>query len=131
MGIPTASPIMSGRLLEESDELDTPLATTEVDDTVKPPIDEPDKPEERAEAEARIPEELVSLGVAVPEATTDPYLIDVKVIASTLVLEMFNNARISATILDTSAKTAVMLFELILMPNPTLLLHWHFQPCLL
>lgn len=83
MGIPTARPMMSGRLLEEESLLDTPLATTEVDDTVNPPIEDPDNPEERAAAELTILEELVSLGVAVPEATTDPYLIVVKVTAST------------------------------------------------
>ena len=130
IGIPTASPIINGILLEE-ESVDTPLATTEVEVTVNPPIEELDSPEERAEVAARILEELVSAGVAVPEATTDPYLIVVKVTASTLALDMFKNLRISATILDTSAKTAVRLFELRLMPNPTFMLLWHFQPSLL
>lgn len=122
MGMPTARPMMSGRLLEDESLLDTPLVTTEADETVNPPTEELNNPVERAEAEEAILEELVSAGVAVPEITTDPYLIDVKVTASTLVLEMFKNLRISATILETSAKTAVILFELILIPNPTLLL---------
>lgn len=122
MRMPTARPMMSGRLLEDESLLDTPLVTTEADETVNPPTEELNNPVERAEAEEAILEELVSAGVAVPETTTDPYLIDVKVTASTLVLEMFKNLRISATILETSAKTAVILFELILIPNPTLLL---------
>lgn len=120
--MPTARPIISGKLLVEEESVETPLATTEVEETEKPPIELPDNPEESAEVEDTMLEELVSDGVAVPETTTDPYLIDVKVTTSTLVLEMFKILRISATILDTSARTAVILLELRLMPNPTFLL---------
>jgi hypothetical protein len=113
--------MMRGRLLVEVEVEETPLLTTDVYETVNPPRLEFANPDERALLEERIPEEEVSVGVAVPVKSTDPYLIETKVTASTLVLLRPRIERSCATILSTFPRTPERSFEFNLMLNPTFL----------
>lgn len=132
--MPTDSPIISGRLLEEEavdvDVLERPLVTTLEEVTVNPPklellLSALARDEEAAETtEAELPpEEEVS---PLPVATDEPDRILVKVMASTLDAGRPMAESRAATRESMLVRTAEGVAERVML-KPILTLFWHFQ----
>lgn len=84
IGSPTASPTIRPILLDDYSELDIPLETTVDEVTVKDPMLAPEvKPDDKADVDEETVVDEIEIGVAVPEVTTEPNLIEEKVMAST------------------------------------------------